>query len=87
MGREGLVFGFGILLRPPVRLCIPGALHADGAGCTLLAGSEGQNGNSGFIVSDGRQSLIIGTFTERRAKRYVAEGQVRLDHRILAGNW
>src|ERR1700674_3749771 len=88
MGREALVFGFGILLRPPERLCTQGALHADRVGCTLSVKSEDQNGNSGFIVSDAsRQSLSIWTFAQRRAKRYVAEGQVRLDHRILAGNW
>jgi hypothetical protein len=58
MGREGLVFGFGILL-PPERLCTQGALLADRVGCTLSVGSEDQNGNSGFIVSDGRSARLI----------------------------
>ena len=55
MRREGLVFGFGILL-PPERLCTSGALYADGVGCTLSVGPEDQKGNSGFIVSDGRSA-------------------------------
>ena len=50
MGREELVFGIGILLRPPERLCTQGALHADRVGCTLSVELEDQNGNSGFIV-------------------------------------
>ena len=51
---EALVFGF--CCGPPERLRTQGALYADGVGCTLSVGPEGQNGNFGLIVSDDRSA-------------------------------
>src|SRR5882724_1241551 len=73
---------------PPDRLCTHGALYADDGGCTLSVGPRSQIGNPGFIFSDGRSAGSGHVdFRIRRAKRYVAEGQVRLDHGIFSGDW
>src|SRR6266576_4479771 len=40
-----------------------------------------------FFPTAGQQGLVMLTFAQRRAKRYVAEGQVRLDHGIFSGDW
>jgi hypothetical protein len=52
---EALVFGFYCgRAKGPART--QGALYADGVGCTLWVGPEGQNGNFGLIVSDDRSA-------------------------------
>src|SRR5438552_1735571 len=83
--REALVFRFlrrrkGSVLMEHCMLTRPGVRYRSGRIVKLEIPAS-------FFPTAGQQGLVILTFAQRRAKRYVAEGQVRLDHGIFSGNW